>query len=729
MFSQKMAESSYLVSKAFSFKSGNEDSISVLPSAEDEKYNAFISKMKELDVKLKDVLASKDSTAEDFHKLLQQYTASCFNLRGLNAKDSSYQISALKVIDSFPIKVESIIHTMQSSSEISPNSQTYPLALKMLSVAAVCTNNVNSVRHDMTRDYLRQNDSAFDKKHYQFLFQTLEEMCQFHGELEAAKCATKLLKDLEASYLSSPTVGEVETSNEKQQWDGKPSLVMYSSVIRAWKHVADYSNRINHRSPSAWREIDRILTRAQSIYPNHSFDSSIALLLKISAATRRDIEAAKKASECLSRMKKRNLEDNLAVLQAWESCAALQVPNKKDRPALRAWVILQTLQDIFDSTRDSVYLPNTACYKSVMNSLWKDHTANKGTPKKLAVRTNRLLFKMLELHDQGFNEVRPDLDCFTIAMRVLSQQEGNTYKIPHGSYALQFLQRLEMLEELNGSGEFPVSWEHYTFVLKAYDLCLADTEAGSKAEKVLLRLEQRFDTSLEPRLAPRSESYQYAIGAYSQSTSSDKAVKATYIFRHMEERYLEHLDSNLYPKPTTECYNAVLKVCSKPPPRMTSSDRIKMFTSALHATKRLQRSRDVRPSSSTYFWLLKSCENCLEEQAHKDVAAKTIFQQAKKYGCVDQDVVRQLRYASSAATYKELTGTSSVNNRFVIPRIWRRNVKPKLLEARTKPTKKPNLEKIKTGRMRKLLEGGRVTEDEAEDIEEHEERETRQVLE
>ena len=56
-------------------------------------------------------------------------------------------------------------------------------------------------------------------------------------------------------------------------------------------------------------------------------------------------------------------------------------------------------------------------------------------------------------------------------------------------------------------------------------------------------------------------------------------------------------------------------------------------------------------------------------------------------------------------------------------------MKPKLLEARTKPTKKPNLEKLKTGRMRKLLEGGRVTEDKAEDIEEHEGRETRQVLE
>jgi hypothetical protein len=55
------------------------------------------------------------------------------------------------------------------------------------------------------------------------------------------------------------------------------------------------------------------------------------------------------------------------------------------------------------------------------------------------------------------------------------------------------------------------------------------------------------------------------------------------------------------------------------------------------------------------------------------------------------NVVRQLRYASSAATYKELTGTSNVNNHFVIPRIWQK------CETQTVGSKNQAYEEAKLG--------------------------------
>jgi hypothetical protein len=604
---------------------------------------------------------------------------------------------------------------------------------------------------------------------------------------------------------------------------------------------------------------ENVRHRAKQIHPNSPMDRDLLPhLIQLYSARkgRSSTPAALQASEYLSILRTKHpksvtTQDCLAVLWAWKNCAyqdtteymggqSQDKDGHQDLPAKRAWILLRSMQDFFNNGHTPHAGPNSDCYKTVMRAMQGD-TKLKGGPSATTSNvyyTNRMMDTMLGRYvnqdnannnnrdnsniedgmdtgmdlDKNFDldmgllddndHLKPDMVCFTLALKELSSQVGNTYKHAHGDKALEYLQILEQFADREPDN-YALKWEHYTYVIKALDLCLADPEqAGPKAEKVLLRLEQRYDNAvnnvdkpnmndnssddnhkrlLMKELAPRASSYESAIAAYAQWPDHSKAQKAMYILQHMQERYddLNHvngggdesvIDNFHFCQPTTACYNAVLKVCAKPPKTMNLAQRRQQFSAALNVAKKLQSVSEqhndhhgvhIQPDQSTYFWLLKACDTCFSPKAtssgkmsphqqqlveqdlsvKREDAARTIFQQAKMRGCVDADnVLRQLRYVVSPKTYKELTvglvGSSGSGNASTMPLSWQRNVVPQMkgqagaARARNSTNKAVATQgttassaagghhssrRVNVNRLKEILQGGRTHEGDDEE--------------
>lgn len=424
-----------------------------------------------------------------------------------------------------------------------------------------------------------------------------------------------------------------------------------------------------------------------------------------------------------------------AVLHAW-------AVSTRKASTKRATTILHKMKQ-WHTSGILPFEPSMECYKAVLTS-WK--TSEGKVRYEAAEQAAEIISYMLQRYDDGKQKRQvadllvPDSECFSIALSIMSYSS----KRGMAETSQYFLQRMEQLAATSAAtytGNISPSistivkkptWVNYTDVIKAFALS-KDVNKTVNAEKVLLRMEQLYDEFGNASLRPHVQSYIAAISAHIKSNAPDKAKQALFILQHMDERNRTNASN---PKPTTECYNTVLRACARPSKDADMSDKQAALRIALGIMKALMKTptNNSNPSSvhltcneESYELLLKCCSKLLPvttsgDNKERDEAVRLIFKQACRYGYVNENVLKELHASAGKVMYKRLVGAEyTIDAITSIPQSWSRN--SKATEATQQEVSSKNSRGVERGRSRalpssdtllyrknrKLLQGGRLS--------------------
>jgi hypothetical protein len=436
-----------------------------------------------------------------------------------------------------------------------------------------------------------------------------------------------------------------------------------------------------------------------------------------------------------------------AILRAW----AVSKGKRKAYPK-RSTMLLKEMTNLH--TRGMLpFEPSIECYKAVLTS-WK---ACDGKDRyQAAEEAMEIISSMLEQYDDRKEQQQkqqvpidnqvlpPDSECFTIALSIMSRSS----KRGMAAKSQYFLQRMEQLAATTSGCSTALqkrpTWVNYTDVIKSFALSKDDDDKAMNAEKVLLRMEQLHDEYGDASIRPHVQSYIAAMSAHIKSNAPDKAKHTLFLLQHMDERNRANASN---PIPTTECYNTVLMACARPPKDAEMSDKQVAFRVALSMMKVLMKPQtntnnnnsNNNPSSvsltcneETFELLLRCCAKLLPWNDSSDTKTRVntirfIFQQACRYGCVNEKVLKELKAAAGNVLYQRLVGTAYTTSDDVmelVPKSWSRNLKTEITATRGVNNSKNVSEEVTHNngisyeavpetlllrKNRKLLQGGRLT--------------------
>lgn len=200
-------------------------------------------------------------------------------------------------------------------------------------------------------------------------------------------------------------------------------------------------------------------------------------------------------------------------------------------------------------------------------------------------------------------------------------------------------------------------------------------EGAEWADSLLKSLEERASSAIggdqnKHVVKPDSFTYTTVIAAFGKSPHNNKAAKAAELVeRAIHAHHSGFLQGNL----TISVFNAACNACCF----VHGEETEKRHAFATLTTISALLTNYTRPDATTYGTLLRACSQLLPKgQTKQQAVARQIFRKACEDGLCGEFVLKQIRFAATPGTYKELLGFD-LSERIGIestPYTWRRNV-------------------------------------------------------
>lgn len=221
----------------------------------------------------------------------------------------------------------------------------------------------------------------------------------------------------------------------------------------------------------------------------------------------------------------------------------------------------------------------------------------------------------------GNDDVKPDSICYSSVIDAYARS-GESYA---GVKAVELLDHMISLSEL-GHHDVRPNTRTYCSVITALGRSQVQGAADT-AERLLNDMEKMYYLYGNSDVACNTIVFNAVIDAWSRSSFVFKAEKANALLQRMTEEFVE---GNIMYKPDIISYNSVISAAAN-----SFGDRNvknKAFRIALETFKNIQLSKDLSPTSRTYFLFIKA----VRKLTVKNETREKILKKAVEYCCRDQ---------------------------------------------------------------------------------------------
>jgi hypothetical protein len=372
------------------------------------------------------------------------------------------------------------------------------------------------------------------------------------------------------------------------------------------------------------------------------------------------------------------LKDYKTILEAWTRAGDKLAPQKA------FWVIKLMNKAYMDRVSD--VRPDEECYRYVLGVYAKSKLPNLGQD------VDEL---MTQMEDRLLS---PDTDCFTFAIRAWKNcatnysNEGTQHE--DATHAAKLLTKMEKAQQVSSSVVVQPTTENFNDVMQAWS---TSTKAGAAihAESLLNKLEQAYANGDE-NLKPDANSYRWVLEAWAKSPSRDKLNHAVTVLARMKD--LTEGSQDDHAKPTVDVFNAFIRVCGATDNRSLTERKFNLKL-AVNTVDEM-RKRGEAPNSATFHRLLEACENLLPMGRERCRAVESIFKNCCYLGLVDDEVLAQVKSASSEELFTDMVVAKTTEEAIegtlrsskMVPESWTRNIGVKVETVDGKQPKPLNID-------------------------------------
>lgn len=340
-------------------------------------------------------------------------------------------------------------------------------------------------------------------------------------------------------------------------------------------------------------------------------------------------------------------------------------------------------EHLFHEMKTKAHLiPNTRTYNNLINVWAKSidpysYQSNERNIKAVQ-RAEQLLQQLNNQYEKNDHdpELKPDVATYTTVIDCIarSQIKDSPQK------AEEWLEKLEQKYEQTKDISLRPNIRTYTSVIHAWSRSKHPV-APHRAEQILQKINQHKDEHNNSKekysMEPNTRTYTMVISCWVRSQELTKPQRALKILKHVSDQYKLTKDPNI--KPNTFIYNAVIDACAKCPAREHDypDQQRAALKIAFAVFKALQIEKNVKPNHITYATLLKAVNNLLPRMPYfgteseennsnennkgnsRKEIVKKLFDNAKKDGMVDPNVLKQMRQSIDSNEFMELIGEQS----------------------------------------------------------------------
>jgi hypothetical protein len=363
--------------------------------------------------------------------------------------------------------------------------------------------------------------------------------------------------------------------------------------------------------------------------------------------------------------------------------------------------------------------PDEVCYRYVLQT-----AAHKPTLMDLGPVVDEALSRMQD------NFMVPDSLCYGAAIRTWKNAAVyQSSKVPASILeasvhrAVELLSEMEVAHNRSSVADVKITTANVNDCLEALAV---STHRGrtEQAEFLLAKMEDEIEAG-NHSMFPNAESYIHVLRVWKSVVSIEKVANAKLIIWRMKDRY--EVLSKQHKKKTrlVDVFNEFLNVCGSHKAR-SEKEGIEVFGEALDAIDIIRSLPELEPNSATYVALLNACANLLPIGKERSRLVKKVFSLCCQDGMVDEAVLNQLKAASLEQEYARMVmdECKTMGTIKIVPESWSvralggriisadgRKTRPLSAEGKLTTTvamQEFKMRKLRDGRNRKLLQGGRL---------------------
>jgi hypothetical protein len=365
--------------------------------------------------------------------------------------------------------------------------------------------------------------------------------------------------------------------------------------------------------------------------------------------------------------------------------------------------------------RTSDVRPDSLCYKLVLHTLSRSAQVDK------TFEVDGILTKMKD------RQMVIDSECFDFAIKTWlnSAKHPETVDV-HGSArrADELLREMGDMFYRTATVVVKPTLTNYNDVILAWSKS-DENGAAQRAEELLDEMEKLYKEGDET-MRPNYETYTWIIEAWSRNRTPIKLNRAKDMLQRMMKDY--ETGGNESAKPTIDTFHAVAQTCATFSAG-SDADKSKALRLAIQTVHDLKKFDGCDANSSTYRILLEACSNLLPVGKERSKAIETIFKNCCAEGLVDKRVLEQFQLGAPFELYRKtiLLGAAGVDSDGkTLPDEWSRNLPftVRTAEGRRPPPlsiegnfifttaiKNYQMRKLRTRKNQKLLQGGRLKDE------------------
>jgi len=478
----------------------------------------------------------------------------------------------------------------------------------------------------------------------------------------------------------------------------KPDVKCYNSVIYAWANSKEY-NGIK-RANQILSEMDALRKsgkRPDLIPDAVSYTNIISALAHDSNS--KNIQHTQSIIDNMFSMMN-NENDQEIQLDSAVYNALIYAQSKQSGSAEKALMLLNYM---LDGDSKSKVRPNTITFNSVIDALSK--SKERGS----SARAEEVLNKMQQLHELGHKDIRPDTFSFASVLNAFANSDA----ADAAKKAEDILQHMHQLH-MNGNDSVRPNTVCFATVIKAYS---RSRQMGSaqRAEEILKWMFEVYKAGNQ-EVKPNTIAFTSACEAWSRSGSDDAVERVEGLINWMKElsnRGYKDIKPNEYtynslltaiarskhpdkadralkivdfmqsdPNLTENIfnYNNVLLACAYT--HGTPADRFNALKVAIVALeKAMKRARRNERMNITYGVFFQACANLTQTEDEKikiEKIVENVFHKCCDHGQIDEQLLKQVRKASTQQLYLRLFGSFKNFPRVTlrdIPSEWQKNVR------------------------------------------------------
>jgi pentatricopeptide repeat protein len=491
----------------------------------------------------------------------------------------------------------SLLRTMSSHADFSPNTISYNTVFHILSTIKVPWEVIESLFEEMKLKYISGDDSVKpDEITYNIILR---------------------------AKFTKPTNRSIESAlklfDEMKEFEMTPGCDSFNCLMRVI---------IQNEMPGALGLAREILEHmeAEHVIGGVSPDSNSYNILLHGYAKEGTLWAVREAEFLLERMlilardpNRWQCRPNIVTYSCMmDAYSKARIPNAGSKA-----------DTLLCSMKKEGIKPNTICYNAAINCWANDEHDDK------LLHAERLLFEMIDDAKINFM-VKPNAITYTTIMKcwAKSKREEAPERIE------TILREMELCFKRGDASMSPTAYS-YSTVISAW----GRIGRSDKALDILRKMEEHYDTK-KSKVRPNVSCYNVAINAIGKSKRSTKAQEAASLLQHMKNRHTQSGWKDV--EPTAISYSSVLNACAY----SNHEDKAETLRIAQNTFDDMLQS--VTPTHSCYVNYLTACANLLPPGAHRDALIVAAFRDCRsRIGNVNEFLINCLRKFTSRSVYQQ----------------------------------------------------------------------------